>query len=662
MISNDEIKAVACEDEDRLFRDVTQIQMNIFIEACRASEVLVITPSMVYDFANPVTGIFHMRQFRFKCELAAEYINTFIKGKLHRAKRRLALEGRWFGGRLPPGYMIDTRKKLPDGSKNQNWRRYVPFKPYAEVVVDYFQIFLAKAGNVHGTLREIHENGPYYPDPRICLPPSGFRIVYPFHRYDNGYCPGETGLVHLLTNAVYLGHWMVDDVVVIYDNHPPIVPEDIFWRAFNYLSQVTLDGRPNADYKPFREYARHALEENRSNDRPLCSGMIIWEADGEWFNLGIVWIGAKERYDYRAYDNVPYNSVKWSRAASYVDDAVSSLTLEKLAATFDSDVWEDTVSTFGQNFKRQRKRIKSQLVSLERVMKNLVASLENLSNPDMIAGVERRYEHAQVEHHRLQTQLHDADAEIKSLEAIKSLRENYQPALQNWDRLSRDEKRAILQAFILQIEATPIDDNGLRLVIYWRDQSHDELLLASQTDIAQDWLNDEIEQLLSMVDRNASQIEIAQLFPERTWEAIRHRVWKSRGAGGLNYDDKPIKDYETFEDYQQRIREATFERAGSGDQWTQDSERVLLELLDNGATQVDLAKAFPDRRWWRIRWKITQLRGKGIRIPGVGEIKRNETFVDYLDRTGQPTDEYTVSVQDSTSPLDYRDGSHAPAP
>jgi hypothetical protein len=81
LISKGKIGAVACEDEDRLFRDVTQIQVNIFIEACRAAHILVLTPSMVYDFANEVIGQFHARQFRFKCELAAEYINTVIKGK-----------------------------------------------------------------------------------------------------------------------------------------------------------------------------------------------------------------------------------------------------------------------------------------------------------------------------------------------------------------------------------------------------------------------------------------------------------------------------------------------------------------------------------------------------------------------------------------------------
>ena len=61
LITSGQIAAVACQDEDRLFRDVTQIQVNIFIEACRGSSVQVVTPSMVYDFANELTGTFHAR-------------------------------------------------------------------------------------------------------------------------------------------------------------------------------------------------------------------------------------------------------------------------------------------------------------------------------------------------------------------------------------------------------------------------------------------------------------------------------------------------------------------------------------------------------------------------------------------------------------------------
>ncbi len=39
LIAERKISAVACQDEDRLFRDMTQIQVNIFIDTCRKAKV-----------------------------------------------------------------------------------------------------------------------------------------------------------------------------------------------------------------------------------------------------------------------------------------------------------------------------------------------------------------------------------------------------------------------------------------------------------------------------------------------------------------------------------------------------------------------------------------------------------------------------------------------
>jgi DNA invertase Pin-like site-specific DNA recombinase len=54
LITEHKIGAVACQDEDRLFRDMTQIQVNIFVDVCRKANVKVITPFFVYDFAHPL--------------------------------------------------------------------------------------------------------------------------------------------------------------------------------------------------------------------------------------------------------------------------------------------------------------------------------------------------------------------------------------------------------------------------------------------------------------------------------------------------------------------------------------------------------------------------------------------------------------------------------
>ena len=671
LIEHGEIGAVACEDEDRLFRDVTQIQVNIFIEACKSAHVMVITPSITYDFADPVLGDFHARQSRFKSEIAADYIKSFVRGKLHRAKQHLARNGRWFGGRVPPGYMIDIRKTLDDGQPNQHWRKYVPFKPYAEVVLAYFEMFVSKAGNLHDTLRQIYENGPFYPDRNICLPPPGFRRIYPFHPYPNGYCPGRQALQHLLTNAVYIGHWVMNDAVVIYDNHPAIVPDDLFFRAFNYLSPVTLKGEPNQNYRPFRDLARPTLEEHRTEERPLCSGMIVWEYGGKPLTLSTIWISQHEYYVYAAQTGEPIDRYKWSKKASEIDQAVVELVRQKLVATFDEDVWAATLADFTDAFEKERVHITARITQLERVMDNLAVGLGQLSNPAMIQRAEKQFSEAQTEYERLKANLEDNDAEAKSYQAVVQLRKEYLPALNHWDDLERNEKRAVLHAFIEQIEATPFDRSGLMLQIKWRDQTTDEVMLIRQSGAARDWLMSEVQELLDLLDNDASQVEIAAAFPDRTWEAIRHRIWEVRGGGAVDHiDPKPIHDRETYTDYVERISGDTVRKAGSGDRWNSEDAQRLLDLFDAGATQVQIAEAFPTRRWWRIRAKLTKMRGTGLKIPAVGTIQRNETIHDYWKRTGQSSggeevdedvddDGSTVTVRSTTNLPDCPDGSRA---
>jgi hypothetical protein len=272
------IGAVACQDEDRLFRDVTMIQVDIFIEACRKNNVLVMTPSMVYDFANPHFGVNSARQFRWKCDMAAEYINTYVKGKLGRAKRHLLMEGRWAGGNIALGYMVDMRERRPDGTRNPNWRRLEPFPPFAEVLREYFELFLRYAGNLRKTVRHIREFGPYPPDPRTTPPPEGYYVQ--FHTrgilsQGDRYVPSRAALLDMLTNVVYIGFWKVKGAIVARDNHPAIVPMDVFVRAYNYLSEADFDGNPNPHYRPFQQQVRPTKDEERPVDRPLCAGMIV---------------------------------------------------------------------------------------------------------------------------------------------------------------------------------------------------------------------------------------------------------------------------------------------------------------------------------------------------------------------------------------------------
>src|SRR5690606_32144126 len=74
-------------------------------------------------------------------------------------------------------------------------------------------------------------------------------------------------MVNMMTNAVYIGHWMHKDRIVQWDNHPAIVSEELFYRAFNYLSPYTLTGEPNLQYTP--PFRRERSKEDRGEAKPI---------------------------------------------------------------------------------------------------------------------------------------------------------------------------------------------------------------------------------------------------------------------------------------------------------------------------------------------------------------------------------------------------------
>ncbi|MBN1991934.1 MAG: recombinase family protein [Anaerolineae bacterium] len=553
LITNDKIGAVACQDEDRLFRDITQIQVNIFIEACKSHNVLVITPTVVYNFSHPQLGTFHARQFRFKSEMAAEYIDSYVKGRLQKAKRRLLDNGLWAGPPIPLGFMIDMRKTLPSGSPNPNWRKLVEFQPFADVTREYFRLFVSFGGQARTTVRYINEHGPYFPNPKECQPPEGFKIVYRIRQTGGKWCLSRTALISMFTNAMYLGHWMVNGNIVHWDNHEAIIDEELFMRAFNFLSKVTLDGKKNPNYNPARQYRRPQKEEERPKERPLCVGLVFSQEDGEWRRVGSNWVSPLQHYTYTYWSIHDDTKYLWSKAADFVDETISSLITGKLQATFDFDTWEDSVNAYIEEFEEKQKVKRAQLDQLTTIKENLVGSLSTLTNPEMIAAAQQKYEDAQAEINRLQSELATDTGNISQINRLKKIRENCGEVLENWGTMTRDEKREVLLSFIQRIEANPTDGHGLRLVIRWKDRTSDEIVLPRQSTTGTQWLPYEVEELLSLVASGADQIQIARAFPHRKWEMIRDKYYRTTRNGMRKFVPKPIKDTETYFDYLKRI-------------------------------------------------------------------------------------------------------------
>jgi len=316
--------------------------------------------------------------------------------------RGYIIEGRWAGARMPVGYMVNNRKYLPSGEENPAWRRFVPFEPYAEVVRAYFRIFLEMGGCLRKTMRRIRDERISFPD---CKPPRGFKISYQLKKRGDGYYPNRTSVIAMLTNPVYAGHWCHKNVVLVWNNHPPIVSEDEFIRAFNYLSKYALTGDDNLDYRPAFQYARPDSDQEREAGYPLCAGLIYSDIE-KWICAGIIFEQRNQCYLYVMNHNeyVGTKSV-WARRATWIDSAVVSLFAKKLTDTFQADVWSQTIAELDQTIEHERKMKRAQLTALGDAMDNLIVSIATLTNARLIQEVEKRYEQMEQERQRLTSEL-----------------------------------------------------------------------------------------------------------------------------------------------------------------------------------------------------------------------------------------------------------------
>lgn len=645
LILKKEIGAVGVVNEDRLFRDETHIQPNIFIDACKKSDVRIVTLQYVYDFNHPLKGRTDTKLFREKCESAANYIPDYIRERLHKARARLAKEGKYFGAGIATGYMVDKRKTLADGSFNVNYKKYVPFEPYASMIRTYFETFVKLGGNLRRFRQYAIDNNLGFPNPESVAVPNGFKINYTYKYYTNGlYIPDRANLAMILTNPKYIGHWDFNDVIVQYNNHEPIVSSDLFFAAFNYVSDTNLDGSPNENYRGIK-YSKQIR--NRERPNVLLEGFIkYYDERGKKRTAFIHYDRTHNRYDYGT------DGHNWYKSCEYVDNAICYLLGNKLKATFNQDAWSRAIDESVTDFSKDIEFKEQQLNEHNKALIDLEEKIARLTNLNLLNSFEKRYEATLVERDKLISEIEQLKADNQINVALDELKDNFNLVANDWDHLSTDEKRPVVYMFIREIFAEPADNKALKLTIYWFDGVVEEIILPKTNTDEYAWSFEDHYQLTHLLNNSASQVEIAKLFPDRIWGYIQAKI---RLMGyRIQFRPKPIRTDETFQDYENRVGEKGEELSIGTIQWAKDEIAQLNEMLDSHCDKLDLVIAFPQRKWTNIRTKINKMRGKDFEVRGDKVIHYSESLMEYLARHDIAMSDFLISNQKSVSRRMYR--------
>lgn len=279
--------SVICFQENRLFRDETQIYYNQFIDKCKARDAVVVVVSpylMIYDFRDDMLT----EMFRWKCKESADFIKRHIKGWMLPARRRAAWhDGKWAGlGDPPTGFLVDFNEKSP------TYQRLIAYSPHIEKVEEHFQLFMELGGDISLLYRRLRESPIVFPEFEAGVDPRNVKR-FKMARYPGGgyYPKGKDTIISMLTNPIYIGYRSVEGVIrrtsqgeKIID-HEPVVDRDLFDFAYFRLAKTDLDGNPIEGKRPRRFFQQESKGEFGLLKFRITSpqGEVRTHADGAYY-------------------------------------------------------------------------------------------------------------------------------------------------------------------------------------------------------------------------------------------------------------------------------------------------------------------------------------------------------------------------------------------
>ena len=552
-IETDEIKAVIVFLEDRLFRDETQIEVNKFILICQEHNCLVITPHMTYDFKNH----YHVKQFRWKCEQAADFLRDYVRDRLQLKREQFALKGLYDGRAVPVGFIVDRRETI-SGLPNPTYKKYIVYEPHAEVIRRIFRRYLELGGGLKKLYRELKKETFLFPSFESWVDPRDVSKLI-LQKVPGGYHISVTALTYTLANVAYIGWWTYKGEI-IKDNHEAIVSEDVFWYAFNRLSNVTPYGEERERDRPHPRYYH-----NHQDEAPVLLKDILQTSNTE----KSVYVGYRfnEWYYIISWRNPSVHSGAdlYGILSQHVDEAFHAALLTHMETTEDFAAFKTLVSTIQKEQEKKKQKTALELAKIDRRMQ---ATLTSLTTDTDIPTVTRSALNAiyaelaaqkEALLHPPQTQTQEQ--QVTSLLSYHELLEKLSQA----DALESvfEDMQLLSQATTKRITLDGLSPHFLLLTIEWRTPlwGTEKAILWRLNQRGQAWSDEEVAIIQDQYP-TMPQEELLTLLPKRSWGSIGNKAYKLRVSRKAQFretshDILSMQDMAAMQEYGLTIDEIT---------------------------------------------------------------------------------------------------------
>ena len=535
--------SVICWQENRLFRDETQIYYNQFIQKCLEHDIVVVVVSpylMIYDFRDDLlTEI-----FRWKCKEAADFIKRHIKGWMLPARDRAAWhDGEWAGmGQLPTGFIVDYDKDSP------TYKKLIPYWPHAEIKREYYLLFVELGCNISLLYKRLRESPIIFPEFESWVDQRNVN-KFGMSRLPGGYFPrSKATIIGILTDPNDIGYRPIKSVIrynrqgeKVLD-HEPIIERELFDLVYYHLAETDLDGNPIKEQKPRRYFHQGSNQafgllkfRITSSQGAVRTHKTSPTSRVAQTSLGFYVIDHPEQ-EHSLYHRVYHAAIPCNEMDKIVVNRLMEHVRELSKKQEDIAEYEQKARKMREERQKKIKQVEKSISDIEAEQKRLTA---RLGQRDM--AKERKETHKPLSTRAQELILDQIDIlEVerqKLLKASTGLEEEAEGDLGSldkeleilealWPEYTFEKRRSLINFAVKEVIIDVVSTHWLRIQVSWlhSEWGREEMYYWREEGRSKKWTEEEIA-LLREHYATMPKEQLMPLLPDRSWRSI---LWCGR--------------------------------------------------------------------------------------------------------------------------------------
>lgn len=579
LIEEGQVEALYVVHISRLFRDQTLINAFEFGELCKEFDVKIITPTSRLNLRLPM----HMEYYRREADWSAKELEV-MKSRLLDAKTRKAHLGRWVGGNIPAGYIVDERPEV-DGKPNPDWYKYQPYEPHARVVKMIFDRIRIPGMTAGRVARWCHRQGirfePFPPELASRYDNLCFRKE---HQEDDGGWPVTENIVKsIATNPVYIGWWLWSGEVINKRNHTPLIDEDTFWAVQNNLNSRRRGPNPTRSLKrPRASRPSRAAASGLGREEPFpLANLLYCRCQGSPNKMHCHGGGG-----YRLYACRDSYRREWTHTVSamFLEQAISDFVLSQCTyPQYAHSVIERLQSEYDQA-REKAAAIAREVVRLDQEIENLqhnfaVVKLTSERADWLEAEIQRRM---QRKRELSQVEAYPVGKVVRAVSAddVRFVQSLLSDLKQVWPDQTNEVKNIFLRLVLNRIELEGLEKAGaaFKAHIYWRSGAEHliEVIMPRRGMTNQRrWTEEEDELIRQRYDEGYE--VLSPLLPHRNWAGVARRA----GQLGVAGTSRKVKgEFRRFTEEEDEVIREWIAGKLTSDEAVQRTRRTLSSIQD----------------------------------------------------------------------------------